>query len=127
MTTTPEPDVAQRFETLAREFLHRPGVTRGGRGFGRRALQVRGRIFASLTSRGQLIVTLPRQRVAALVAAGTGVQFDPGHGRLMREWLAVSPDAAVDWAALADEAQRFVGEIRRGSGSGSGSGDAAGG
>ena len=33
----------------------------------------------------------------------------PGHGRLMKEWLAVSPKSKLDWLALAKEALAFVG------------------
>ncbi|MGH8774479.1 MAG: hypothetical protein ACRDWI_04655 [Jiangellaceae bacterium] len=31
-----------------------------------------------------------------------------GHGRLMREWVALSARAAVDWPALVDEARTYV-------------------
>jgi hypothetical protein len=33
-------------------------------------------------------VKLPRERVDELVEAGAGHRFDPGHGRLMKEWVA---------------------------------------
>ena len=50
---------------------------------------------------------LPKQRVAELVAVGRGEPFDPGPGRLMREWVAVH--GSGDWLPLAREARRFVG------------------
>ena len=43
------------------------------------------------------------------VADGVGVFWDPGHGRLMKEWIAVGP-RAPDRIDLAREARRFVGE-----------------
>jgi hypothetical protein len=47
--------------------------------------------------------------VAALAAAKIGEPFDPGHGRVMKEWLAVtSPKAS--WIALTREAHAFVRE-----------------
>jgi len=70
------------------------------------ALSVDGRIFAMLV-RGRFVAKLPRDRVDALVRAGTGERFDPGHGRLMKEWIAVPPGPA-DWVALAKEAFRWV-------------------
>ncbi len=76
------------------------------RGFGSGTLKVNGRIFALLSSRGQFVVKLPRRRVDELVLAGVGERFDPGHGRLQREWLAAGSE---DWEALAREALAYVG------------------
>ncbi|NUP09449.1 MAG: MmcQ/YjbR family DNA-binding protein [Polyangiaceae bacterium] len=77
-----------------------------GRGFGSCALKVRGKIFA-MEVRGALVVKLPKARVESLVADGTGSYFDPGHGRLMKQWVSVEPDAAP-WLSLAKEAYAFV-------------------
>ena len=64
------------------------------------------KLFALFTQ-GTLVVKLPKERVAALVAAGVGKPFDPGHGRLMKEWLAVTRPKA-SWSDLAREAYDFV-------------------
>ncbi len=42
-----------------------------------------------------------------LVSGGSGEYFDPGHGRLMKEWVAVGA-GSVNWVAFAREAYRFV-------------------
>ncbi len=65
-------------------------------------------MFASLSKRGEFIVKLPRSRVDALVETGDGVRFDPGHGRLMKEWLAVCPESPLAWESLANEALKFT-------------------
>jgi len=76
------------------------------RKFGSNGLKVDGKLFALFTQ-GTLVVKLPKERVAALVAKGDGKPFDPGHGRLMKEWLTVvSPK--LSWNALAKEAHAFV-------------------
>lgn len=76
------------------------------RKFGSNGLKVDGKLFALFTQ-GTLVVKLPKERVAALVAKGDGKPFDPGHGRLMKEWLTVvSPK--LSWKALAKEAHAFV-------------------
>jgi len=100
--------VEQRYERLTRSFVRRPGVTRGGTGFGSGSLKVEGRMFATLSKRGEFVVRLPRARVDALVKTGDGVPFDPGHGRLMKEWLAVRPDSLIAWESLAEEALKFT-------------------
>jgi hypothetical protein len=58
--------------------------------------------------KGELVVKLPRRRVDAVVEAGHGSRFEPGPGRVMKEWLTVPPDSASDWLPLAREARDFV-------------------
>ena len=71
-------------------------------------LKVGGKIFAMLV-RGDLVVKLPRDRVAALVEAGLGRQFGPRRdGRLMKEWVVISGDEPP-WVEVAREARDFVG------------------
>ncbi len=80
----------------------------GKTGFGAAALRVHGKIFAMLVT-DTLVVKLPRQRVDALIAAGEGERFAPRHdGRLMKEWVVVSPTSEGDWLPLAREALAFV-------------------
>ena len=58
------------------------------RGFGSTSLKTGGRMFAML-AHDRLVVKLPAKRVEELVAGGMGRRFDPGHGKLQREWLDV--------------------------------------
>lgn len=69
-------------------------------------LKVNGKIFA-MFGRRQFVAKLPKSRVDALVNAGTGKRFDPGHGRLMKEWFVVN-EGGPDWIELANEAYDFV-------------------
>jgi YjbR protein len=98
----------ERFEQLSATLLADPEVTEGT-GFGATpGMRVKGKIFAML-AKGELVVKLPKERVDELVASGAGTQFDPGHGRLMKEWASVPPGSREDWERLAHEALRFVG------------------
>jgi hypothetical protein len=105
----PGVDADSRFAALVAVFGDGPGVTRpdptGGRGFGAGALKVAGSIFA-MRVQDALVLKLPRERVAALVADGVCGPFDAGKGRTMREWATVL-DPAQD-RLLADEALEFV-------------------
>lgn len=100
----------ERFAALAKMLARDPGVTlpesSGRRRFGSEALKFNGAIFAMLTG-GQLVVKLPRDRVDALVANGTGLPFDAGKGRPMKEWVAVAVEGGEQWAALAQDALDF--------------------
>jgi TfoX N-terminal domain len=97
----------QRFEQLAARVVADPDVTEGT-GFGSApGLRIKGKIFAMLV-KDELVVKLPKDRVDELVAAGAAAQFDPGHGRLMKEWASVPAESPEDWERLADEALGFV-------------------
>jgi hypothetical protein len=82
-----------------------------GRKFGSNALKANGKLFALFTQ-GTLVVKLPNDRVAELVAEGVGKPFDPGHGRLMKGWLTVV-SARASWVDLAREAHAFVSGAKR--------------
>ena len=105
----PDSPSTARFEDLVTEFNDVEGVTppRGDSGFGRSALRFRGKIFA-LHVRGALVVRLPADRVAGLVAAGYGAHFDANKGTPMREWFAAAPDCPLPWSELAAEALAFA-------------------
>ena len=75
--------------------------------FGSRGLKVDGKVFA-MPSKGRLVVKLPRERVAALIASKTGQKYVLG-ARTMKEWVAVPDDTAASWRARAREARKFVG------------------
>jgi hypothetical protein len=96
-------------DTLVEALAHLDGVTLGSgrRGFGSDALCVHGRIFAIPRADG-LVLKLPGQRVAELIASGDGLPFDAGKGRPMQEWVVLGLAAEPRWLPLAKEARAFV-------------------
>lgn len=108
MTLRPATDLgaAERFDKLTTRFLTEPDVSEG-RMFGSPGLKIGTKIFAMLV-KGELVVKLPRGRVDQLVASGDGTPFDPGHGRLMKEWVTSPPSNSRDWEQLTSEALEFV-------------------
>ena len=102
MTTTVDP----LFRPVVDAFAGNPRVTSGMMmsSFG---LKVEKKIFV-MFGRGRFVAKLPRERVMELVREQRGQHFDPGHGRLMKEWIAMDsrPDT---WIELAREAYEFVG------------------
>jgi TfoX/Sxy family transcriptional regulator of competence genes len=98
-------EVPPRFTRVADAFANDAAVTSGVM-MSAYGLKVNGKIFAMLP-RGSFVVKLPRARVDELVAEGVGAHFDPGHGRLMKEWIAI--DGHDDrWLSLARESYAFV-------------------
>jgi hypothetical protein len=101
-----------RVARILRGFAGDPAVTYwGGKGFGSAALKVNGKIFAFVSSQGKLVAKLPAERVDELIRLGKGERFDPGHGRLMKEWFATETSSL--WGKLAREAYVFVSKSGR--------------
>ena len=104
-------DAAERFAALVDEFADRPGVEGPGasatRKFGSDALKVHGSIFAMVTG-GQLVLKLPKDRVAALVGSGVGAPFGTAGRAPMKEWVVILDDDEQTWRPLAREALDFV-------------------
>lgn len=100
--------VDSRFSQVVQAFAKDRTVSHGRtKGFGAGALKVNDRIFAMLSSKGEFVVKLPKERVDTLVREGTGQRFDPGRRKLMKEWLVVKRPTA-NWLGLAEEACEFV-------------------
>ena len=110
MSSPPQTPEVQ-YATLVDALIGEPDVALGSAGkkrFGASTLQVNGKIFAMLVN-DTLVLKLPRQRVDALVEAGEGERFVPGHGRAMKEWVTITT-ASERWLPLAREALTFVGQ-----------------
>jgi hypothetical protein len=108
---------SQRFASIVDEFRGDAAVTvpseepGQGRKFGSSGLKVKGRVFAMVSSNGEFVVKLPRQRVDELVVMGEARRFDPRrNGKVMKEWAVIAPRSKVDWLQVAREAKTFVGE-----------------
>jgi hypothetical protein len=111
-TTTGNDEAAPdlRFAPVVNAFIRDRRVTYGGKGkdFGSSGLKVDGKLFTMISSHGLFVAKLPRARVEEMVRLGTARPFDPGHGRLMKEWIELDGDEA-SWVGLAREARQFVG------------------
>lgn len=94
------------FAPIVDEFAKVRGVTQKKLFSSSDVLAVGGKIFAMLV-RGRLVVKLPKARVDAIIASGRGERFDPGHGRLMKEWASIDGERE-SWIDLAREAYHYV-------------------
>jgi hypothetical protein len=99
--------VEEMFDDLARRLLDEDAGLERSRMFRSVGLRTAGKFFAVVV-KGELVVKLPAERVDELVAGDAGRRFDPGHGRLMREWVCLRPVDESACAAYVDEARNFV-------------------
>ncbi len=97
-------DPEQSFEAVVERLLREPD-TDTGRAFHQPGVRVKGKIVAMLVD-DELVVKLPAERCAELVAAGAQ-PFRTGK-RAMREWVSIPHEAGMDWTATAEEALAFV-------------------
>jgi TfoX/Sxy family transcriptional regulator of competence genes len=98
--------VIRDFSKVVGEIEDEEGVSKG-RMFGSEGLKIGTRVFA-MEVKGRLVVKLSVERADELRRRGLAEAFDLGHGRPMKQWVAVSPKARIDWVALSREALAFV-------------------
>jgi hypothetical protein len=96
------------FAPVVEAFADDPYVTCHEKVLSSKPLKVRGKIFA-IPGNGDLVLKLPKHVVDELVSTGQGTRFDPGHGRLMKEWVVLTIESRKLWVALARQARTFVG------------------
>jgi TfoX/Sxy family transcriptional regulator of competence genes len=107
----PSAEIDPAFQAVASAFSQDSQVGLGRMFSSKSVLNVNGKIFAMLV-KGRFVAKLPKDRVDALVRSGAGDYFDPGNGRLMKEWVALA-DSSARWVALAKEAHAFVKALKR--------------
>lgn len=99
------------FDHLAAALLSEPDVTERT-GFGTNpGLRTDGKIFAMLLG-DELVVKLPAERCAELVAAGSAEVFEIGR-RPMREWVRAGEVDEPRWRQLAEEARSYLASMPR--------------
>jgi len=105
-------------DAIAPELLARPNVAMA-RMFGSEGLSVRGKFFAFISSRGELVVKLDGDRIEEL-----GLDNMVMRGRPMREWAVIALAEGADrWRAVTEEAYDFVDSITPGRATGEAGGD----
>jgi hypothetical protein len=71
------------------------------------SLKIKKKMFA-MFQKGNYVVKLPKERVEELISSEEGLPYDPGNGRIMKEWVII-PEAYSDkWVDYASEAKQFA-------------------
>lgn len=97
------------FDPIADVYLSRGDVDMGPM-FGSEGLRIRGKVFAFVGHRGDLIAKLPEERVTELQASGQAERMVMRE-RAMREWAIVGVERGELWRPIVDEAFAFVDAI----------------
>ncbi|MHA1914833.1 MAG: hypothetical protein ACW986_14230 [Promethearchaeota archaeon] len=71
------------------------------------SLKTRKKMFVML-NKGNYVVKLPKERVNELFNSGVGLPYDPGNGKIMKEWVIIPIEHADNWIDYASEAKQFA-------------------
>ena len=96
------------FDEVAGRMVSSSSDVELGRALASEGLKVRGKLFGFVWKDTGIVVKLPADRVAALIASGEGGVFDRGRGTPMREWVRVRPGDTEACHAYLTEARDFV-------------------
>ncbi|WP_433158231.1 hypothetical protein [Kribbella sp. CA-247076] len=100
-------DARELYDELTDDLLYDPAIGRATM-MGYPCVRLAGRFLASYDDKaGCLVVKLPRERVTALVEAGTGEPFAPA-GKVFREWVAITTVDRELWTAVLAESVDFA-------------------
>ena len=94
--------VEETWSKVKEQFLKFPEVQKQGE-----SLKIRKKMFAML-NKGRYIVKLPKERVEKLLNSGNGLPYDPGNGKIMKEWVIIPEDYSDKWIEYASEAKEFA-------------------
>ena len=71
------------------------------------SLKTKKKMFA-MFNKGNYVVKLPKERVEELINSGEGQSYDPGHGKIMKEWVIIPKEYSGKWVDYASEAKQFA-------------------
>ncbi|NHJ47816.1 MAG: hypothetical protein FK733_08515 [Asgard group archaeon] len=72
-----------------------------------KALKIKKKMFA-FPGESIIIVKLPKDRVTELLNSGVGLPYDPGNGKIMKEWVIIPIDHSDKWLDFTKEAMKFA-------------------
>jgi len=102
-----EQDARSLYDQLTDDLLYDPAIGRATM-MGYPCVRLAGKYLASYDDkRGCLVVKLPRERVAELVAHGDGEPFAPA-GKVFREWVAIPTVDRRLWEQVLADAVDFA-------------------
>ncbi|MHA2366257.1 MAG: hypothetical protein ACXAC7_20040 [Candidatus Hodarchaeales archaeon] len=76
------------------------------------SLKTKRKMFVML-NKGNFVVKLPKNRVSELISSGEGQPYDPGNGRIMKEWVIIPTDFRDKWIDFASDARKFAKKLAK--------------
>ena len=92
----------EMWANVKEHFLNTEEVQKQGE-----SLKIRKKMFVML-NKGRLIVKLPKERVTQLLNSREGQPYDPGNGKIMKEWIIIPVEFCNKWIEIAAEGKEFA-------------------
>ena len=71
------------------------------------SLKTKKKMFV-MFQKGKYVVKLPKDRVTELLTSEKGLPYDPGNGKIMKEWVIIPEENSEKWIEFASEAKEFA-------------------
>ncbi|MHA1110158.1 MAG: hypothetical protein ACTSRE_03610 [Promethearchaeota archaeon] len=71
------------------------------------SLKIRKKMFC-MYNKERFIAKLLKGRVTELIDLEMGLPYDPGNGKIMKEWVIIPSEISERWIEFASEAKEFV-------------------
>ncbi len=95
------------YASVKAHFEKVAGVTVNS-GRGAQGLKVGKKMFA-MFSKGGLLLKMPPQQVESLISAGQGLPYDPGTGKVMKNYVLIPIAKQRSWIKLCQQAADAAG------------------
>ena len=92
----------EEWTKIKTHFLSKNEVKKQGE-----SLKIRKKMFAFF-NKESFIVKLPKERVTQLLESGVGMPYDPGNGKIMKEWVIIPEKEVNNWISYATEAMNYA-------------------
>ena len=97
----------EEWTKIKTHFLSKNEVKKQGE-----SLKIRKKMFVFF-NKDSIIVKLPKKRVTQLLESGVGLPYDPGNGKIMKEWIIIPEKFSDKWISYVSEAKEFALELAK--------------
>lgn len=93
----------ETWSKIREEFLKLDDVQKQGE-----ALKIKRKMFVFFNKIDAIVVKLPKNRVSELLESKEGLPYDPGNGKIMKEWIIIPKQFSEKWFDFSKEGMEFA-------------------
>jgi hypothetical protein len=97
-----------KWSEVKEHFLKMSDVEKQGE-----SLKTKKKMFALFNKDNNFVLKLPKDRVEELINSGEGKPYDPGNGKIMKEWVIIPIENSKKWIDLTSEAKIFAESLKK--------------
>ncbi len=92
----------EKWTEIKERFLKLKGVQKQGE-----SLKINRKMFA-MWSHETFVLKMPKERVSELLESKVGLPYDPGNGKIMKEWVIIPEKHINEWIDFTKKAKEFA-------------------